>query len=159
MANLLATADKYLSILHTNPYVSGTVGLFLVMYAGLAAPQLPANIAALFENSIFKVAILSLVLILKNYNPSLSILVAVGFLVSMNTLSKYRIFAMATELDKINNSPLYHGSHGDMKANKDYQVSTSLYSDREYQGPQGMQSPPGYDGNYMATYGLPESQL
>lgn len=94
-------ADRNLSILYTNPYVASVVTLFLVLYAGLAAPALPASVAALFDHWWFKVLILFVVLIVRNYNPTVAILVAVGFMVSMQTLSKYHIFSMASEFSNM----------------------------------------------------------
>lgn len=98
---VLRTADGYLSVLHTNKYVGAGVSLFLVLYAGLAAPSLPASVAALFENPLFKLAVLTLVLVTKLYNVTISLLVAIGFVISMQTLSKYRIFTMANELSNV----------------------------------------------------------
>lgn len=183
LTNLIKNADSYLSVLHSNPYVSGSVGLFLVLYAGMAAPKLPAQIAGLFENSLFKLLILSMVLVVRNYNPTLAILVAVGFVISMNTLSNYRIFAMANELDSIISSPTLqkatglqqkhsihsgraeepkhvngavggtHGTHGDMKANQG--TSAGWLNGMS---PEGLKEN-GYDGDALASYGMPGSQI
>ena len=95
----LNSIDNALSVVRTNPYVSSVVSLFLVLYAGMAAPALPARFAGLFEHSSFKLMILFLVLLLlKNNNPTTALLVAIGFTVSLNTLSKYRVFTMANDL-------------------------------------------------------------
>ena len=94
-----------LTALRANPYTSATINLFLVLYAGLAAPSLPASIASLFENGLFKLAILVAVSVLvQNNNLTTGILVAVGFVLSMNTLSRYRVFTMANELSNITSS-------------------------------------------------------
>jgi hypothetical protein len=99
MDQVFNTLTKSLSFLRTNPYASATTNLFLVLYAGLAAPALPSNIASLFEHSVFKLLILFLVVVLLGgNNPTTALLVAIGFVVSMNTLSKYRVFTMANEL-------------------------------------------------------------
>jgi hypothetical protein len=90
--------DNALSVLRTNPYVSSSVSLFLVLYAGLAAPALPSRFAGLFEHSVFKLLILALVVILlQGKNVTMGLLVAVGFVVSLGTLSRYRVFTMAGE--------------------------------------------------------------
>jgi Tfp pilus assembly protein FimT len=104
MDQVFNTLTKSLSILRTNPYASATTNLFLVLYAGLAAPSLPSNIASLFEHSVFKLLILFLVVVLLGgNNPTTALLVAIGFAVSMNTLSKYRVFTMANELSSLVN--------------------------------------------------------
>jgi hypothetical protein len=95
--------NNTLSVLRTNPYVSSSVSLFLVLYAGLAAPSLPASVAGLFEHSVFKLLILTLVLVLlKGQNMTMALLVSIGFVVSMGTLSRYRVSAMANELSSLN---------------------------------------------------------
>jgi len=97
--NITKVADSYLSVLHTNPYVSGTLSVFLILYASLAAPTLPPFIASLFENSIFKVLIFFLILAVRSYNPTVALLVAIGFLISMQTLSNHRVFSMAGDFN------------------------------------------------------------
>lgn len=100
------TLNNALSVLRTNPYVSASTSLFLVLYAGLAAPALPASVAGLFENSVFKILILVAVLVLlKGQNITTALLVAIGFVISMNTLSQYRVSAMASELSASKNDP------------------------------------------------------
>jgi hypothetical protein len=99
MDSIIARADKSLSILRTNEYLSAFVTLLLILYAGLAAPALPPIIAELFEYSSVKIALLTLMLILlRGQNVGLALLFAVGFVVSMNTLSHYRMFGMVHEL-------------------------------------------------------------
>lgn len=91
--------NKSLSVLKTNQYISSAVTLFLVLYAGLAAPVLPSHIAGLFDYRLFKLAVLFLVLVLlKGQNHLTALLVSVGFVVSMNTLTKYKVFTMANEM-------------------------------------------------------------
>jgi hypothetical protein len=95
LTGLVARADQSLSVLRTNPYLSGIVTLFLILYAGLAAPALPPQIAMLFDSSVVKVLMLSLMLILlRGQTPGLALLLAIGFVVSMHTLSTYRMFGM-----------------------------------------------------------------
>jgi hypothetical protein len=106
MNSVLKVADSYLSVLHTNVYVSGVVTLFLVLYGALAAPALPPIAARMFENQLFKFMILALVLVVRNYNPTMAMLIAVGFVISMQTLSKYRIFTMANELSDVITLPV-----------------------------------------------------
>jgi hypothetical protein len=96
---VLQMLENNLNVLRTNPYISSTLTLFLVLYAGLAAPQLPTFIAKLFEHAIFKMLILVSVLVLiQGRNYGMALMVAVGFVVSMNTLSRYHNFTLANHL-------------------------------------------------------------
>lgn len=97
--NALSRVDGAISVVKTNPYLSGAITLFLILYASLAAPALPASVAGLFEHSVFKLAILTLILmLLRNQDFTTAMFVAIAFVVSLSTLSKYRVFSMASEL-------------------------------------------------------------
>jgi len=183
---VIQIADRNLSVLYTNPYVSSVVTLFLLMYAGLAAPALPASIAALFDQWWFKVSILFIVLAVRNYNPTIAILVAVGFMVSMQTLSKYHIFSMASEFATMgskskndshkgtyhhNPNTVGHPSNPQPEsqvnahppsfhAETTTQVAAKLHPNNDsYQGPQGLQGPHGYMGPDLAPIGSPGAEL
>ena len=71
-----------------NKYAGAAVGLFLALYAGKAAPELPAELKELFNNEYFRVECLFLIAYLNTKNTSLSLLTAVGFVVVMNQLSQ-----------------------------------------------------------------------
>ena len=163
--DVLRIADSYLAVLHTNVYVSGVVTLFLVLYGAMAAPALPVGLASLFENSLFKLLILVLVLVVRNYNPTMAVLVAIGFVISMQTLSKYRIFTMANELSGVVTAPVK--ALGDLVSSLSDTVSTDSEKFSEVAQPQAVSNDEetgssglgGYQGPDLATIGLPDSQL
>jgi hypothetical protein len=97
--------NDVLSVLRTNKYVSSSITLVLVLYASLAAPVLPARIAGLFEHSVVKVLFMVAILVLlKVQNITHALLLAICFVVSLITLSRYRVVTMANELNAL--SPL-----------------------------------------------------
>lgn len=59
--------------------------LSLVLYGALAAPSLPPQIKDLFENPVFKLVVLFLILFVNGKEPSLALMVAIGF----TMVSKY----------------------------------------------------------------------
>tara|TARA_B100000214_G_C23937938_1_gene614119 strand:+ start:1112 stop:1393 length:282 start_codon:yes stop_codon:yes gene_type:complete len=71
-----------------DPFVGATLGLAIVLYAGKAAPELPAEIKDLFSNDYFRVLVLFLVSYTSTKNYQLSLLVAVAFFVVLSQLSK-----------------------------------------------------------------------
>jgi len=98
-------AMKSLKVLD-NKYVSGTVRLFLILYAGLIAPKLPAGLAKLFQNSVFKVLVLFLIVYVGMKDATVALLVAVGFTVSMVTLNKLEtVNSLGGLLDSVVDSP------------------------------------------------------
>jgi hypothetical protein len=87
LARLQNLAMQSLKVLD-NKYVAGFVRVFLILYAGLVAPKLPSGMAALFKNAAFKVFVLFLVVYVGMKDPTVALLVAVGFTISMVTLNK-----------------------------------------------------------------------
>ncbi len=87
----LRKSDEVLSVFRRNPYVSGFVILFFLAYGGLVAPKLPVQVAVLFDNTWFKIVFLFLLLLVFRQNPTISLLMAVAFVLSMQALSNYRI--------------------------------------------------------------------
>ena len=57
--------DDILVPLHENKTLYTFVTLFLILYGSLAKPKLPSVIRQLFDNAIFRVMILSLIIIRK----------------------------------------------------------------------------------------------
>jgi hypothetical protein len=64
--------------------VKGIVHLLLILYVARLAPTLPQQVLTLFENAYFKLFVFSLVLWTAQFSPSTSILIALGFMVSVN---------------------------------------------------------------------------
>lgn len=92
---------KYLQ----NPYVIGVLSILTVVYGGFLAPKLPPNIASWFANPIFKVLFIFLILAVRHINPTISILLALGLVISIQTLNRYRIFTMANEVSQMTSNP------------------------------------------------------
>lgn len=100
----LKTSDQALSIFRQNPYVSGFVMLFFLAYGGLIAPKLPVEVAVLFDHTLFKVVFLFLLLLVFRQNPTISLLMAVAFVLTMQTLSNYRIVNLTNSISSALNS-------------------------------------------------------
>lgn len=74
-----------------NKYVSIILSVLLAVYGGLAAPALPPFIKKLFENEIFRIVILALIVYKGQRDPQLAIMIAVAFVVTMNYLNEYEV--------------------------------------------------------------------
>lgn len=68
--------------------VSGTLKLFLVLYAGLVAPKMPVFLAKLMKNPAVKLVVMFLIVFTGIKDPVMSLLIAVGFIVSMMSLER-----------------------------------------------------------------------
>jgi len=80
-----------LSFVDNSEYISAGLTIFLILYAGLAAPQLPEYIANLFDNPLFKLLILFLVAYSAKKNPTVAIVAAIGLMVSIHTLNRIKL--------------------------------------------------------------------
>jgi hypothetical protein len=66
------------------------VSLFLILYGSMAKPKLPVMIRQLFDYSIFRFIILSLILWRSNKDIKSSLLLAIGFVLTMQILNKQK---------------------------------------------------------------------
>jgi hypothetical protein len=92
------TMTGTLSSIDNNPYLSSALSLFLVLYAGLAAPQLPEYVARLFDNPLFKLLMFFLVAYSARKNPTVAIIASVGLMVSLHTLTKFKVNRQLTSM-------------------------------------------------------------
>lgn len=72
-------------------YISAMIGLFLALYAGLAAPKLPKHITKWFDNPMFKLGVMFLIAYMATKDPPVAIIASVALLVSLQTLSSQKL--------------------------------------------------------------------
>lgn len=73
-----------------NKYVIATITLLVVMYASFASPKLPAFIAKLYNNVLFKVLMMFLLLFVSfKFEPSVALITAVSVTIIFMTLNLY----------------------------------------------------------------------
>ena len=71
-----------------NPYAKNIIKMFLILYAGLAAPRLPVFLAGLFNNALFRIVVLFLIAYLGLKDTGIALLSAVAFTLSIIFLKK-----------------------------------------------------------------------
>lgn len=69
-----------------NKYVFAILIIFTIAYASVFAPQLPESVLSLFQYTAVRLFIIFLIAYTANKNPTLSLMIAVAFLVTMNSL-------------------------------------------------------------------------
>ena len=84
-----SNVKKYLSVLD-NQYVSAALTLLLIIYAGVAAPKLPSNVAKWFDKTWFKLVVFFLIVYTSRKNVTVAIVAAVAVLISLMTLNKWK---------------------------------------------------------------------
>jgi len=88
---VLSEIEKILSNLHTNEISSAVMYLLIVLYAVLARPTLPPIIKNLFNNEIFRIIVLALVVYRGNKNPAFALTIAVSFVMVLNKLNEEKL--------------------------------------------------------------------
>tara|TARA_B100000524_G_C23651399_1_gene370263 strand:- start:1582 stop:2106 length:525 start_codon:yes stop_codon:yes gene_type:complete len=83
--------DSKLSILFNNKFSSTIIIIILVGYASLVRNTVPLFIVKLFDNPIFRILVLSLIIYKGNKDPKLAICIAIAFTITMNLISKQKI--------------------------------------------------------------------
>lgn len=64
--------------------VKGLIHLLLILYAARLAPMLPEPVMKLFDNAYFKLLVFSMILWTAQFSPSISILIALSFMITVN---------------------------------------------------------------------------
>jgi hypothetical protein len=91
-------ADQGMQMAFANPYINAAVITFLILYGALAAPALPPMIAKLFDYTWFKIIMIACILLIARHNPIVALLMAVVFFLSIQTLSKWKLGALAQQV-------------------------------------------------------------
>lgn len=79
--------------------IKGIVHLLLILYAARLAPNLPKAVLQLFTNAYFKLFIFALILWSAQFSPSTSILIAIGFMVTMNYINNQPLWEFLENVD------------------------------------------------------------
>lgn len=90
MEGFSASLDKFVNDLgiKSNPYATAIIAIFTIAYAAIVAPKLPEPIAKLMDYTVVRIIILFLIAYMANSNPTAALMIAIAFLVSMNTLTQ-----------------------------------------------------------------------
>lgn len=95
--------NSILSTSFNNNFFSSIITIILLGYASLVRKNVPLFIVKLFDNPIFRILILSLIIYKGNKDPKLAIFIAIAFTVTMNLISKQKIFENFTDTTISNN--------------------------------------------------------
>jgi hypothetical protein len=90
-----------------NPYVMGTLTMFIFLYAATIRPDLPPYIRVLFTNPIFRVFVLFLIVVRGNRDPLFAMAIAIAFVTTLTYLGQQQAKEAFTSINnKIDNMTL-----------------------------------------------------
>ena len=87
-----------LSDILNDKYISTALTIMIGLYAATLGPNLPPFVKDLFSNSIFKMIVLFLVVVRANKNPTMSIVIAVAFVMILEHIQKKDAFSAFTSV-------------------------------------------------------------
>ena len=97
MAGMLKMLMRPLQLLE-NKYVAGALKMFLILYASMIAPKLPMFMEDALRNIVVKLLILFLIIYTNSKDPILSLLIAIGFVLSMHALRQAETVETVSQL-------------------------------------------------------------
>tara|TARA_B110000908_G_C10067054_1_gene363337 strand:- start:199 stop:675 length:477 start_codon:yes stop_codon:yes gene_type:complete len=83
--------DKIMKVIMDNEMYYGVLVLFLAMYGPRLSPKLPDPIKDLFNNSIFRFAIIVLIIFLSNKNLKSALMITILFLTFISLTSSFEM--------------------------------------------------------------------
>lgn len=88
---LVAPAEKVLNRGLDNVYINTALKVFIGLYAAFAAPKLPPSLVNLMDNVLVRIGFAFIIVFMAVRDPSIAIMVAVAFIITLQTANKYRL--------------------------------------------------------------------
>lgn len=172
-------SENLKNFLQSNIWMLWTVRMLLVIYASFVAPNLNRSGAMFFNNVIVRLLLAILIIYLCYVDPTSAILLAVSFVVSVQSLNKYKVSSIMNPTDsfsidnenesfanpqimqteesqehKMNDEPFTSKEQLDTAQNNETGSDqlAQVQTWKEQLGPQGLNSPGGY--NLNSTNGM-----
>src|SRR3989338_6311693 len=159
MDQIATVMNNTLGFLQDNTY-AGIITIGILLYTALIAPQIPGH---LFDHFLVRAVCLALVLMIMRYNLIVSLAVGLAFMVTFRWFRQSQVYDdLAHQLlaqhddrhmrdvvdhtDPVGPQPQGVDSHHPDDYHGSTEVAAVLNANGLYQGPQGMQSPPGFAG-------------
>jgi hypothetical protein len=89
--SILSELEKILNRGLDNVYLNTALKVFLVLYAALAAPRFPPKLVFLMDNVFVRIGISFLIVFMALRDPSLALMIAVVFIITLQTANKLRL--------------------------------------------------------------------
>ena len=89
---LVAPAEKVLNRGLDNVYINTALKVFIGLYAAFAAPKLPPSLVNLMDNVLVRISFAFIIVFMAVRDPSIAIMVAVAFIITLQTANKYRVY-------------------------------------------------------------------
>jgi len=89
----LTNTENTLTAILSNYYALNGLKLFLGLYAAFAAPQLPKEIAVMFNYTWVRVLVAFIIVIMTGLDTSTALLLAIGFILTLQTANRSTVYS------------------------------------------------------------------
>ena len=102
--------NKIISREYITENYSNILIIFLVLYLAFVTSKLPRFIVNLFENPIFRILLLSLIIYKGNDEPLLALMFAIVFIVTSNLVLNKKFFENFTQVGNLSSGGMHTSS-------------------------------------------------
>ena len=88
---LINPVEKVLNRGLDNVYINTALKVFIGLYAAFAAPKLPPSLVNLMDNVLVRIGFAFIIVFMAVRDPSIAIMIAVAFIITLQTANKYRL--------------------------------------------------------------------
>lgn len=89
--SIIQQTENILNRTMDNVYITTALKVFIGLYAAFAAPQLPPSLVNLMDNILVRIAFAFIIVLMATRDPSIALMTAVAFIITLQTANKYRI--------------------------------------------------------------------
>jgi hypothetical protein len=89
--NMIRETETILNRGLDNVYINTSIKVLIGLYAGFAAPKLPPTLVNLMDNIFVRIGFAFTIVLLATRDPSIALMVAVAFIITLQTANKYRL--------------------------------------------------------------------
>lgn len=109
-----------------NVYVSGILKIVIILYAVLAAPQLPTSISKYFHHPIVQIIIFALIAYTATKDIAISLLLAIAFFISFHSYTRQLLSKLAYNTKKLfKHRSQYKYNHSNIKSLDSFDSSST----------------------------------
>ncbi len=90
--NIIQPIEEILDRALDNIYINTGIKVFIGLYAAFAAPKLPKSIINMMDNTLVRIMVAFLIVLIATKDPSIALIVAVAFILTLQTANRYRLY-------------------------------------------------------------------
>ncbi len=115
----------------SNKYVFTFLSLFLVLYGGLAKPAMPKVVVKLFDNKIFRIIYMAMIVYMSKQDIKFAIMMAVAFSITMELVNQTKFLEGMANHGEVHNDEHHDEEHHDDESESDDSVEIEEVVDEE----------------------------